>query len=151
MSGYFPFFVFNILRLFGEKEEMKYIVGYVFSLIYGYFVTLLVVDGLRKNYGPQREGYHILPRITGVLDRFLYTSALITGIPGAELFIPMWLAVKVARGWRVPSQSEKQTPSKNTEKDEKEEGGVSPSMMLVDITFFLSGMHYASFSELEVV
>ncbi len=89
MSGYFPLFVFNILRLFGRKEEVKYIVGYVFSLIYGYFVRSLVVDGLRKKYGPQREGYHILPRITGVLDRLLYTSALITGIPGAELFIPM--------------------------------------------------------------
>lgn len=98
---------------------MKYVVGYVFSLICGYFVTLFVVDGLRKKHGPQREAYHILPRITGVLDRFLYTSALIIGIPGAELFIPMWLAVKVARGWRVPSQPEKQTRSKNTEKDEK--------------------------------
>ena len=126
MSGYFPFFVFDILRLFGAQEEMKYIVGYVFSLIYGYFVTSSVVDGLRNKYGPKREeGCDVLPRITGLLDRFLYTSALITGIPGAGLFIPMWLAVKVARGWRVPSQPENQTRSKNREKDEKEEECVS--------------------------
>jgi len=105
---------------------MKYIIGYGFSLILGYFVTSLVVDGLHKEYGPKREkGCDALPRITGFLDRFLYTSALIIGIPGAELFIPMWLAVKVARGWQVPRQPENQTPSKNTEKDEKEEGYVS--------------------------
>ena len=105
---------------------MKYIIGYGFSLILGYFLTLLVVDGLRNKYGPKREkGCGPLPRITGFLDRFLYTSACIIGITGAEIFIPMWLAVKVARGWQVPSQPEKQTPSKNTEKDEKEERCVS--------------------------
>jgi len=105
---------------------MKYIIGYGFSLALGYLVTLLVVDGLRNKHGPKREkGCDALPRITGVFDRFLYTSALIIGIPGAGLFIPMWLAVKVARGWQVPRQSENQTRSKNTKKDEKEERCVS--------------------------
>lgn len=37
----------------------------------------------------------------GILDRFLYTTVWITGF---NLFIAMWLGVKVARGWKVPEK-----------------------------------------------
>lgn len=58
-------------------------------------------------------------------DFLIDFDAPVRGLTEFKLFIPMWLAVKVVRGWQVPSQAEKQNPSKNTQKDEKEKTCIS--------------------------
>lgn len=74
-----------------------FLAGYGFSIGLGDLVTSRVVEKLHKLYGPKREPAS-LPRYTGILDRILYTSALLFGF---KEFIPVWLVVKAARGWRV--------------------------------------------------
>ncbi len=54
-------------------------VGYGFSGGVGHWMTNWVVEWLHVNYGPPREkNCESFPRITGALDRFLYTSAWLT-------------------------------------------------------------------------
>ena len=85
---------------------VAYGVGFVFSVVVGHWVTKRVVEPLHEKPGPPREkNYERLPKITGMLDRFLYTSAWLT--PYQE-FIGIWLLVKVARGWKVPGQPPEQ-------------------------------------------
>ncbi len=99
--------------------------GYGVSVGLGSLFTSWIVEKLRKKYDYRREGEDQepkpkdkkkepkgkerswkpkrLPQITGILDRTLYTTALLMGF---KEFIPIWLLVKVARGWQVPRRKE---------------------------------------------
>ena len=86
---------------------VTYGVGFFFSVVVGHWVTTRVVERLHEKPGPRREeNYERLPKITGMLDRFLYTGAWLT--PYRE-FIGIWLLVKVAKSWKVPGEPLKQT------------------------------------------
>ncbi len=107
---------------------LVFVVGYGVSIGLGSLFTSWIVEKLRKEYDYEREDKgedqeskpkdkekeskgkerrwktKRLPQFTGILDRILYTTALLMGF---KEFIPVWLLVKVARGWHVPSQPEK--------------------------------------------
>ena len=95
---------------------VAYGVGFFFSVVVGHWVTKRVVERLHKKPGPDREeNYERLPKITGMLDRILYTGAWLT--PYRE-FIGIWLLVKVAKSWKVPGQSLEQIPERKKVKEQ---------------------------------
>ncbi len=99
---------------------MMYIVGYGVSVGVGAVVIWWIVEKLiRKKYCLKRGEIESskdcgkpslvwLPISMGILDRILYTTAYIIG---QEVFIGVWLAVKVARGWKVPEEPEARASS----------------------------------------
>lgn len=88
---------------------MKYVVGYGVSVGVGAVVIWWFIEKvLRKKYCEKRGENDCgkpslvwLPISMGILDRILYTTAWIIS---QEVFIGVWLAVKVARGWKVPEE-----------------------------------------------
>ena len=109
-------------------EVLAFVAGYGVSIGLGSLFTSWIVEKLREEYDYKREEKgedqeskpkdkkkeskgkerpwktKRLPQFTGILDRTLYTTALLMGF---KEFIPVWLLVKVARGWQVPRRVKK--------------------------------------------
>lgn len=107
---------------------LAFVAGYGVSIGLGSLFTSWIVEKLHEEYDYKRQEKgedqeskpkdkkkeskgkerpwktKRLPQFTGILDRTLYTTALLMGF---KEFIPVWLLVKVARGWHVPSEPEK--------------------------------------------
>ena len=82
------------------------ILGYLVSTIGGAFVLWLVVDivgwsYLQKVFGIKRKARGSLSVTLGIVERGLYTTALIIYAPE---WIAVWLAIKVAGQWRRSEQ-----------------------------------------------
>jgi hypothetical protein len=77
-------YLFNLIIL---------IVGYAFSLGGGYALATVVTGFAARRRLPEGERYRGQPAFLGVLDRVIYTTAVLTGFALAVL---AWLAVKVA-------------------------------------------------------
>ncbi|MDA8174273.1 MAG: hypothetical protein M0018_06755 [Nitrospiraceae bacterium] len=82
----------------------QYGIGYLFSVVIGHFLIYPLVDSLWNNLGWQRrpEGDLVRPvpehhAMVGMLERGLYTSALLMG---KMEFIGLWFFIKVAGNWK---------------------------------------------------
>lgn len=85
-------------------QQWPIVVGYVFSVLFGdRFIRPLIIE-LYKYVGWKFAGaekplhlHELLPRMVGLIERFLYTASWQTGYPG---FIGVWLVLKAAGGWK---------------------------------------------------
>lgn len=80
----------------------SYIVGYLFGVVIAHFPISLVVDQMWECIGWTKGDEEIrpqywLPRILGCVERALYVASFQLGKPE---FIGVWLALKVAGGWK---------------------------------------------------
>ena len=84
-----------------DADPSMIIAGFIVSVFVGATVLWLVVDKwLRPAVGEQdTDDKHALrvSQVQGMMERALYTGALITGLPG---LVYMWLGIKVAVRWR---------------------------------------------------
>jgi hypothetical protein len=75
--------------------------GYVYALVAGHFLIGCVVDNLWNELGQAANpGVRPFPRhsfLVGVLERFLYVTALLARQPE---FIGVWLLLKVVGQWK---------------------------------------------------
>jgi hypothetical protein len=89
--------------------------GFAVSMIGGHFIVLLVVDKCLWPYAARKHGYDYrsqkahLTWLLGIVERFLYTGALLIGglRGGAWQAVGGLLAIKVAVRWQR-SKEEKQ-------------------------------------------
>src|SRR5438477_6140715 len=88
-------------------------IGFLVSVVVGQLALWLLIE---KILWPRICAAHNLPAkrtgsltwLLGMTERFLYTGALIIGAPQ---WIGIWLAMKVAIGWRTAQKRE--SPSDN--------------------------------------
>jgi len=86
------------------QDYLVVFVGYVFSLAFGHVLISRLVPTLWMVLGRGQSAdaeylfrLPVLPEMVGILERMLYTSSLLIGRPE---FIGLWLALKVAGGWK---------------------------------------------------
>jgi hypothetical protein len=83
------------------------VVGYLISVVGGNLILEPIIGRLWKRYIPKHVNRHApLPALVGMLDRFLYTTAILVG---KEEFVAVWLVVKLAGEW-TPSRDEVDRP-----------------------------------------
>lgn len=94
---------------------LDYVIGYLYSLLIGTWLTYYLAEYTGKAIGEFQDGeyYRWTASIVGVTERLLYTSAIL--LDKLE-FIGIWFLLKVASQWR--RWGEKDTKSKNND-DEK--------------------------------
>jgi len=87
--------------------SFPYILGYAFSIFAAFFFLNLVMDTIwsgieSKDWNDKQEEdlkteiYKKPAKMVGLLDRILFTTALVAGY---ESFIAVWLAFKIAGRW----------------------------------------------------
>lgn len=88
---------------------LSIVLGYGFSVVAGSFLIKLVVETMWKAIGSQQKNkpYPWQAGITGVIERTLYTASMQIGQHG---FIAVWLALKVASGWKRWGEGEDEKP-----------------------------------------
>lgn len=77
----------------------RYVLGFCFSTIVAHFLIKMNVMALWKTVDPdsyQDSGWVTLSTIQGIVERVLYTSAMLAAQPA---FIALWVALKVASQW----------------------------------------------------
>ena len=86
------------------QDYVAVIVGYAFSRLVGHWLISRLVPTLWRVLGWKRntEAEYLffrpeLPAMVGVLERTLYTTSMLLKQPQ---FIGLWLALKVAGGWK---------------------------------------------------
>ena len=92
---------------------LRVILGFGISVVLGHFVLWALID---KALWPHMVRVHriegrksgSLTWLLGMTERFLYTGAFILGYPQ---WVGVWLAIKVAVGWRTMQKRE--SPSDN--------------------------------------
>ena len=72
---------------------LPYIAGYLFSVVGGHFAAQAVV---RPLYGKTHRA-RLPVAVLGCVERILYTSSVLIGVPA---LIGFWLALKVVGSWR---------------------------------------------------
>jgi hypothetical protein len=95
-----------MLRMAGKMwyDALIVFVGYGFSILVGHWLIRTLVMRLWSGLGWKQNvdaeylfRLPVLPEMVGILERMLYTTAMLIGQPG---FIGFWLALKVAGGWK---------------------------------------------------
>jgi len=86
------------------QDYLAVFAGYVFSLAFGHVLISRLVRKLWTGLGWKQSTeaeylfrLPVLPEMVGILERTLYTTAMLLEQPG---FIGFWLALKVAGGWK---------------------------------------------------
>jgi hypothetical protein len=74
----------------------SYLAGYAFSVLLGNVVIKPLLDRFYLGYEAGRTVENWRAGVVGIVERALYTSALLLGSPE---FIAIWLALKVAGQW----------------------------------------------------
>ncbi|MBT9538062.1 MAG: hypothetical protein IVZ94_08010 [Nitrospirae bacterium] len=94
-------------------DMWRIVFGFFVSMFVGAFFLWLIIN---KGLWPYISKKHIiqggksgsLTMMVGIIERASYTAALILGVPE---WIAVWLAMKVAVGWR--EQQKRESPSDN--------------------------------------
>ena len=77
----------------------RLLIGYLYANLFGSIFIWMVMKQMRKMIGfepPEKLAWQ--PHITGIMERTLYLISLLVKMPE---FIAVWLAYKVAIGWKV--------------------------------------------------
>lgn len=84
-------------------EVTQWIIGLIFSLIIGSFVTALFLYTLRGLMGlgdkPKPEVKRVPPYVTGIVERLVFTILIGLDIQGIPQAMIGWLALKFATNW----------------------------------------------------
>jgi hypothetical protein len=82
-----------------KESIIYYVVGYLYSLLIGTWLTHYLADYTGKAIGEFKEGeyYRWTAAMVGVTERLLYTSAILFN---KLEFIGIWFLLKVASQWR---------------------------------------------------
>lgn len=75
----------------------QYTVVYSVSIVLGWFTINPICHRLGRRYFPEASWDRFLPRFVGALEQFMYTSAILVGMPQ---FVAVWLVLKLAGEWR---------------------------------------------------
>ena len=83
-------------------EVCNIVLGFLFSTIGGAIVLWVLIDKLTWPYVKKTSKFegkppNVLTTPLGIIERILYTGAIIIGVPE---WIAVWLAIKVAVAWR---------------------------------------------------
>jgi len=70
-----------------------YLIGFAFSLLVGRWATQRVLATIPT------ETAHYSAELLGLVEATIYTTAWLLG---REVFIPVWLGLKVSGNWRAP-------------------------------------------------
>jgi len=102
-----------MLTMSAQMDWCRIILGFVFSVVVGHFLLWLLIEKvlwpcaekkqtLAEKRKPIRQKVH-LSWLVGVVERLLYTSALIIG---AWQWVGIWLALKVIARWQQSPQND---------------------------------------------
>lgn len=97
------------------RELLTYVVGYICSVVGGSIAINFVMKplwGTVKSEGVKEKITQPYPRIVGWIERFLYTTALLSAYPS---FIGVWLTFKVVGRWERAKKQFEVLYEKNSE------------------------------------
>ena len=77
----------------------KLIIGLVFALFLGHFVTDFLVNWLRKHTGEEVASNNIMAILIGSFERLLFFPLVACDMPGVATAIIAWIALKTAPDW----------------------------------------------------
>lgn len=88
---------------------MQWIIGLVFSLVVGGFVTALFLRAIRRALGdmPQLSRTGIPAWLTGGIERLFFTVLVGLNVSGFPTAMVGWLALKLATDWNHPDWKKK--------------------------------------------
>lgn len=104
--------------MFLQDSAWRIVVGFLVSVLGGHVALWLVIQkclwpyaGKRHKYDPTEKRSH-LAWVVGIVERFLYTGALLLPGGGPEL-IAGFLAIKVATRWQSSQGKDEKPDSGN--------------------------------------
>ena len=88
--------------------------GFAVSVLVGHIFLWLLVEKFLWPYTARQHGFEVRPTslsgVVGMVERLLYTSALVVG---AKEWIGVWLAIKVVARWQTSEDAKKMPGSDN--------------------------------------
>jgi sterol desaturase/sphingolipid hydroxylase (fatty acid hydroxylase superfamily) len=89
----------------------RWVLGLVFSLLIGHFVTEFFLGRLRRRIErirlsrglpPWYNAQLVPPWLTGLVERLFFTIAVALNVPGVVVAMIAWIGVKMATDWNRP-------------------------------------------------
>jgi len=83
-------------------DKCNIIYGFFVSMVIGWLVLWIFIDKIAwsyasKHHNIEKKKKHLLTNPLGMLERFLYTLSIISGL---HEWIAVWLTIKTAVSWK---------------------------------------------------